>query len=295
MHALQYSLREAFRSLRRQPGSSALSMLTIAAAALVVGGFLLLTVNLERVLARWTATAEVSIYLRDDITQEQRVELIRLLAASDVVASREFVSKSDALARFKRDFPDLSSGLDGTPDNPLPASLDVRLRPHGAVSGAVEALIQQAQHMPGVADIRFDRQWLARLSSIILALQWTGWVLGGVLIVAAVLTVATVVRLTLHARRDEIEIMQLVGAPLGLLRGPLVAEGMLHGGIGTLVALVALYGAFVAVKAQAGPALATVVEPEMLRFLPTAAAVTLLAGGMAVGCLGGWVAARQVR
>jgi len=252
-------------------------------------------VNLERVLARWTATAEVSIYLRDDITQEQRVELIRLLAASDVVASREFVSKSDALARFKRDFPDLSSGLDGTPDNPLPASLDVRLRPQGAVSGAVEALIQQAQHMPGVADIRFDRQWLARLSSIILALQWTGWVLGGVLIVAAVLTVATVVRLTLHARRDEIEIMQLVGAPLGLLRGPLVAEGMLHGGIGTLVALVALYGAFVAVKAQAGPALATVVEPEMLRFLPTAAAVTLLAGGMAVGCLGGWVAARQVR
>jgi len=295
MHALQYSLREASRSLRRQPGSSALSMLTIAAAALVAGGFLLLTVNLERVLARWTATAEVSIYLHDDITQEQRVELIRLLAASDVVASREFVSKSDALVRFKRDFPDLSSGLDGTPDNPLPASLDVRLRPQGADSGAVEALIQQAQRLPGVADVRFDRQWLARLSSIILALQWTGWVLGGVLIVAAVLTVATVVRLTLHARRDEIEIMQLVGAPLGLLRGPLVAEGMLHGGIGTLVALVALYGAFVAVKAQAGPALAVVVEPELLRFLPTSAAVALLAGGMAVGCLGGWVAARHVR
>ncbi|MCX6539736.1 MAG: ABC transporter permease [Acidobacteria bacterium] len=295
MHALQYCLNEASRSLWRQRGSSALSMLTIAAAALVVGGFLLVTVNLNRVLDRWSATAEVSIYLRDDITQEQRVELNRVLVASDVVASRVFVSKADALARFKRDFPDLSSGLDGIPDNPLPASLDVRLRPQGADSGAVEALAQQVQRMPGVADVRFDRRWLARLSSIILAVQSAGWVLGCVLIVAAVLTVSTVVRLALHARRDEIEIMQLVGAPLGLLRGPLVTEGTLHGGVGSLVALAALYGAYVAVKAQVGPALAMVVEPEMLGFLPASTAVALLAGGMAVGSCGGWLAARHVR
>ncbi len=295
MHALRYCLNEAFRSCWRQRGSSALSMLTIAAAALVVGGFVLVTVNLDRVVARWSATAEISIYLRDDITKEQRVELNRVLVASPVVGSREFVSKSEALARFKRDFPDLSSGLDGTPDNPLPASLDVRLRPHGSDSGAVEALVQQVQHLPGVADVRFDRRWLARLSSIVTALQWTGWVLGGVLILAAVLTVSTVVRLALHARREEIEIMQLVGAPLGLLRGPLVAEGMLHGGVGTLVALLALYGAFVAVKAQAGPALSIVVEPEMLGFLPLSVAVALIAGGMAVGSCGGWVAARHVR
>ncbi|MCX6544696.1 MAG: ABC transporter permease [Acidobacteria bacterium] len=295
MHALKYCLREASRSIRQQPGSSALSMLTIAAAALVVGGFLLLTVNLERVLARWTATAEVSIYLRDDITQEQRVELIRVLTASRAVASREFVSKADALTRFQRDFPDLSSGLDGTPDNPLPASFDVRLRPQGADSGEADALLQKVQRLPGVADVRFDRQWLARLSSIILALEWTGWVLGAVLIVAAVLTVATVVRLALLARRDEIEIMQLVGAPLGLLRGPLITEGLLHGGVGTLVALIALYAAFVAAKAQTAAVLATVIEPELLSFLPASNAMAFLAGGMAVGCFGGWLAARHVR
>jgi len=295
IYALRYCLNEATRSLWRQRGSSALSMLTIAAAALVVGGFLLVTVNLDRVLARWSATAEVSIYLRDDITQEQRVDLNRGLVPGAVIASWEFVSKADALARFKRDFPDLSSGLDGTPDNPLPASLDVRLRPQGADSAAVEALVQQVQRMPGVADVRFDRRWLERLSSIILALQRTGWALGGVLIVAAVLTVATVVRLALYARRDEIEIMQLVGAPLGLLRGPLVAEGMLHGGFGTLVALAALYAALVVVRAQAGPVLAMVVDPGTVGFLPASAVAALVAGGMAVGCLGGWLAARHVR
>ena len=295
MHALRYCLNEAFRSLWRQLGSSALSMLTIAAAALVLGGFLLVTVNLDRVLVRWSATAEVSIYLRDDITQEQRVELNRVLVANVVVASKEFVSKADALARFKRDFPDLSSGLDAAPDNPLPASLDVRLRPQGADSGAVDALVQQVQRMPGVSDVRFDRRWLARLSSIIAAVQWTGWVLGCVLIVAAVLTVSTVVRLTLHARRDEIEIMQLVGAPLGLLRGPLVTEGLLHGAVGTLVALAALYGGFVVAKAQAASALAMVIEPEMLGFLPVSTSAAIVAGGMTIGCLGGWLAARHVR
>jgi cell division transport system permease protein len=295
IHTLRYCLTEASRSLWRQRGSSVLSMLTIAAAALVVGGFLLVTVNLERVLARWSATAEVSIYLRDDITQDQRVELNRALVGSALVASREFVSKSEALNRFKRDFPDLSSGLDGAPDNPLPASIDVRLRPQGADSATVEALVQQLQRMGGVADIRFDRQWLARLSSLIRALQWGGWILGAVLAIAAVLTVTTVVRLALHARRDEIEIMQLVGAPIGLLRGPLVSEGMLHGGVGSLVALAALHVAFVAVKSQAGPALAMVVEPELQGFLPTAAAAALVAGGMAVGSLGGWLAARHVR
>jgi cell division transport system permease protein len=146
-----------------------------------------------------------------------------------------------------------------------------------------------------VSDVRFDRQWLTRLSSISLALRWTGWVLGGVLIVAAVLTVATVVRLALHARRNEIEIMQLVGAPLGLLRGPLVTEGLLQGGVGALVALAMLYVAFVAAKAQAGPALAMVVDPEVLSFLPAPAAGALVAGGIAVGFFGGWIAARHVR
>jgi len=271
-------------------------MLTIAAAGMVLGGFLLVTVNLERVLVRWSATAEVSIYLRDDITQDQRVEMNRVLVASAVVASREFVSKADALARFRRDFPDLSSGLDQSPDNPLPASLDVRLRPQaGADSGAVEALVQQVQRLPGVADVRFDRRWLARLSSIIAAVRWTGWLLGGVLIVTAVLTVSTIVRLTLHSRRDEIEIMQLVGAPLGLLRGPLVTEGLAHGAVGTIVALAVLYGAFGVAKAQAGALLTMLVGPDLLGFLPPATFLALIAGGTAIGTLGGWLAARHVR
>ncbi|MEI6669675.1 MAG: ABC transporter permease [Acidobacteriota bacterium] len=295
MHALRYCLTEATRSLWRQRGSAALSIVTIAAAAMVVGGFLLATFNLERLVARWSASAEVSIYLRDDITQQQRVELNRLLLESAVVASREFVSKSDALVRFTRDFPDVSAGLDGAADNPLPASIDLRLKPQGAAAGAVEALVERVQPMPGVADVRFDRRWLARLTSMIQAVRWIGWVLGGVLVLAAVITVATVVRLALHARREEIAIMQLVGAPIGLLRGPLVTEGVLHGGGGAVVALGALYVAFVVVRSQIEQALPAAVEHDLIAFLPIGITGAILVGGMAVGCLGGWLASREVR
>ena len=87
-----------------------------------------------------------------------------------------------------------------------------------------------------MADVRFDRRWLERLGQIATGVRWAGWILGAVLLIASVLTVATVVRLALHARRDEVDIMQLMGAPIGLLRGPLVVEGILQGGAGRDVA-----------------------------------------------------------
>lgn len=295
MHWLTYCLDEAVHSLWRQKGSTLLSMLTIAAAVLVLGGFLVVTVNLDRVLSRWGAAAEFSIYLRDDITQDQRVALNRMLAESPIVASREFVSKADAMTRFKRDFPDLVAGLDGAPVNPLPSSIELRLRPQAAQPEAVEALAARLERADGVADLRFDRRWLTRLGNIVAGLRVAGWALGIVLLIAAVLTVSTVVRLALHSRRDEIEIMQLMGAPMALLRGPLVTEGILQGGAGAVLALAILYATFAAARHQVGPMLAGILDPALLGFLTPGMSALLVSGGMAVGCVGGCLAARHVR
>jgi len=295
MHALRYCLVEAIRSLMRAPGATALSMLTSAVATLVLGGFLLVSVNLERVFVLWSGTAEMSVYLADDITPEQRVALNQVLAASPVVASRTFVSKADALARFVRSFPDLSTGLEDGPDNPLPASIELQLRPQGDDGRSIESLTRELRQTAGVADVRYDRQWLSRLATILSGVRWAGWGLGAVLLCAAVLTVSTIVRLALHARRDEVEIMQLMGAPIGLLRGPLVVEGILHGGGGALVSLALLYALYLVARAAAGPVLATVIDPALTTFLPAGLAGGLVGGGAAVGLVGGWMAARHVR
>jgi cell division transport system permease protein len=149
--------------------------------------------------------------------------------------------------------------------------------------------------MPGVSDVRYDRQWLARLLLVRRAVEATGLMIVGVLVLAAALTVGNVVRLAAYARRDEIEIMQLVGAPYAYVRGPLIAEGLLQGGLGALVALALLAGGFAAGQFWWDEALTVALEMEGLRFLPWPLVAVLVAGGMGVGCAGGVIAARSVR
>lgn len=292
MRALQYSFDEAATSLWRGRQSGLLSTATIALALFVLGGFLIVTANLERLGAEWSRAAEVSVYLTDTVTPQERHAIEIALTPGSLVASQDFVSKAEALARFKQTFTDLASTADGLGDNPLPASIEVRLQPGATVADGIESLAQRIRAMPGVADVRYDRQWLNRLQSAIRVVRAVGLVLATFLTVAAALTVANVVRLALHARRDEIEIMHLVGAPNAYVRGPFVMEGVLQGGIGALIALVALGAAFFGMRGRYLQPLASAVSLPSVQFLPVELCLLLVVGGMAVGCLGGWIAAR---
>jgi cell division transport system permease protein len=180
--------------------------------------------------------------------------------------------------------------MEGLGDNPLPASFEVRLRT--GADEAIDALVAKLRQLPGVADVRYDRQWLSRLVSAVGLIRGIGLALGILLAVAAALTVANVVRLALYARRDEIDIMQLVGAPQLFIRGPFVMEGVLQGGIGALGALIGLAAAFFLLKTRYLVTVAAVINLSSVRFLSAGFAAALLLGGMAVGCLGGFVAAR---
>lgn len=291
MRALRYAVEEAALSLWRGKQAGLLSTATIALALFVLGGFLVVTANLQQLGAEWSNAAELSVYLKDDVTPAERQAVEAALAPGDLVASREFVSKADALARFKQTFGELAAAMDTAGDNPLPASIEVRLRPGPGTSAAVDDLGTRLRAMPGVADVRYDRQWLNRVLNAIAIVRGVGLVLGIILTVAAALTVANVVRLALYARRDELEIMQLVGAPQAFIRGPFVVEGVLQGGVGAILALVALGAAFLALRGRYLAPLASAMNMNAISFLPVELCFLLVIGGMAVGCLGGLVAA----
>ena len=106
--------------------------------------------------------------------------------------------------------------------------------------------------LPGVADVRYDKEWLTRIGAASARFAAAGFALAVLMAVAAAVTVATVVRLGLQARREEIEIMELVGAPLAFIRGPFVAEGFLQGGIGALLAITSLWVGFLVAMAWWG-------------------------------------------
>jgi cell division transport system permease protein len=288
---VRYAFDEAAASLWRGRQSGMLSTATIGVALFVLGAFLVVTANLERLGAEWGSAAEVSVFLKDEITAAERQDLEQALAPGDSVAAREVVSKADALARFRQTFGDLASAIDNLGDNPLPASIEVRLQPGAAAGTGAEGIAARLRQMPGVADVRYDQQWLNRMLSAVGLIRGVGLVLGTVLTIAAALTVANVVRLALYARRDEIDIMQLVGAPQAYIRGPFVMEGILQGGIGAAVALALLAAAFFALRARYLAPLASAINVSSVRFLPVELCVLLVVGGMAVGCVGGLVAA----
>ena len=291
MRALRYAFDEAVVSLWRGRRAGVLSTATIAVALFILGAFFIATSNLERLGDEWGRSAEMSVYLADEASVEQRQAVEALLSTGPLVAGHQFISKDEALRRFKAAFVDLAGAVDTVDGNPLPASYEVRLQATPAEKEAIAELAAKLEHTPGVSDVRYDRQWLDRVLAAVTLVRRIGWLLGAFLTIAAALTVANVVRLALWARRDEIEIMHLVGAPQTFIRGPFVMEGVLQGGIGALLALAALALVFLVVRARYLVPLAEALNLSGIRFLAPELCLLLIAGGTAVGCLGGLVAA----
>jgi cell division transport system permease protein len=294
VRALRYFFDEAGASLWRGVKTALIATATIAVAFIVLGAFLILTSNMERVFSGWRDAAEFSVYLSDAATPDQRAAIENTLRESRVVGAIETVSKQDALRRFKQNFGRLAEAAAELPSNPLPASLEVRLRPNADPS-QVESLAQKATALPGVADVRYDRQWIERLMYALNIVRAGGFALAALLVFAAALTVASVVRLALFARREEIHIMQLVGAPIAYIRGPFVVEGLIQGGIGAIAAIVVLWITFFAVRSRADAWLAGAIDRSALVFLSVPTVAALLAAGIGVGALGGYIAALGTR
>lgn len=293
MRAIGYAFREGWASLWRSRGPGVLAVAAIGLAILVLGALLLLTTNIERILTRWGAASEFSVYLRDDATSEQRGAVEATIDQSGVSAGREYVSKAQALTRFRRDFASLASLTTGFEDNPFPASVEVRVLPDAGRDGRADAVVRRIGTLPGVADVRYDREWLVRLTAGLTAVQGTGLALAVLMALAAAVTVASVVRLGLHNRQDEIQIMQLVGSPMSYLRGPFVAEGVIQGGTGAALALLLLWLGFAGGMAWWGGDLTNMLDGFVMEFLPARVSLGLVVGGMAVGAAGGFAASRH--
>jgi cell division transport system permease protein len=143
--------------------------------------------------------------------------------------------------------------------------------------------------------VRYDRRWMTRLTALVRMLRALGLAIVILLAIASAVTVANVVRLAAYAREDEIEIMELVGAPLAYVRGPFVVEGVLQGGVGALLALLVLWGVFAGASVRYGRLVSETIGLGAITFLPFQLCLFILIGGMLLGCAGGFIVARGVR
>lgn len=295
MIVVGYSFAEAIVSLRRSGRSALVSIGTIAIAFATLGGFLFISVNVQHVLDQWLQAAEMSVYLQEDATDAQRADVEQYLRAHPAVAAVEYVSREHALERFRTDFPELRDVAVGLGENPFPSAIEVRLKTDNAADAAADALARDVSGRSGVSDVRYDRRWLQRLLGIVTSARYAGGLVAGILMLGAAFTVAAVVRLSLYARRDELEIMQLVGAPFSYIRGPAVVEGLLLGGIGAALALVVISILYSSLVKWLGGDLAGLVGLGQLHFLGPFEIAIMLLGGVGVGAAAGTVASRAVR
>ena len=288
MRALSYAWQEAVVSLGRAKWTLLLSIATIAVAFAMLGAFRIVSGTVTRVAETWTQSAEMSIYLDDVVSEPERTAIRQKLEGEPGVAGVTLVTKEEALARFGAEFPELGDVTASLEANPFPAAFEVRLTEAGMAERA-QALATTVTTLPGVADVRYDQRWLARLIAVLTALRTAGWVAAVALILGAATTVVAVVRLSFEARRDEIGIMALVGAPVAFIRGPFVMEGAIQGALGALVALGGLAAMGRALSRALGPA-ATALGPDSVRALALPEAVALVTAGAVVGAAAGLLA-----
>ena len=295
MTVVGYSFAEAWVSMRRSGRSALVSIGTIAIAFATLGGFLLLSVNAQHVLDQWLQAAEMSVYLQEDATDEQRADVEQFLRSHPAVAALEYVSRERALERFRADFPELRDVTVGLGENPFPSAIEVRLKSDADADAAADALAHEVSGRAGVSDVRYDRRWLQRLLGIVATARYAGGLAAGILMLGAAFTVAAVVRLSLYARRDELEIMKLVGAPFSYIRGPSIVEGLFLGGIGAALALVVISLLYSSLVRWLGSDLAGFVGLGQLHFLGAFEIAIMLLGGVSVGAAAGTVASRAAR
>jgi len=287
LRALVYFFEEASQSLWRSRLINALSIGTIAVSLFVLGSFLTIASNLSEVVTRWTQKVQITVYLEDKI--EPRIErmLADRLKNEPGVESVKTVDRGEAQDRFRTLFKDLRALPEELGENPFPASFEVTLKPTHQTPEAVERLVKAYEKAPGVEEVQYDLLWIQRLSTAVRLVRGVGAFLGGILALAGVFTISNVIRLTVYARQDELDIMRLVGATQAYVRGPFVVEGMIQGGLGGLVSVGLLWLGF-RVLAKDALAASDLLGRSAVS-LPTDVCLALIVGGMAVGVVGSLV------
>ncbi len=279
-----YLLREAMTNLRVNRGNVLIGIVTTAFTLICLGVFVLLYLNLKNVTGTLQSDVEVVVYL-DPGASETVVSLVRKrLQTEPASIALTFVSKEQALREFSEQFPAESLLLDGMEDNPLPASVVVRLSPRFLDTESLSAFAERVRQFPGVTHVAYSQDWVDTLSLTVSYFELGAVLIGMILAVATVTIIANTVRLSLHTRKEEIEILRLIGATGAFIAVPYVIEGTILGAAGGGLSLALLKGTFEFFRLELEASGWFGGMEHMLPVFPGRVSWLLVMTGMLLGC-----------
>ncbi|MBP3232087.1 MAG: permease-like cell division protein FtsX [Anaerovibrio sp.] len=286
---LEYFIREVFNSLKRNNWMSVASIGTVAVSLFIFGMFLMLVMNMNKMVESLESQVQIKVYLEEDFSRDDARDLEVDLKKMQGVESVTFVPKEEAMEKFKERLGDqktLLEALDET--NPLPDSFEVTLVQPEMVKTAAENI----ERLEGVEMAKYGQDVMEHLFDITRLIRIFGFALMFVLALATLFIIANTIRLTVFARRKEIAIMKYVGATDWFIRWPFVLEGMVMGLLGSLIASVILRFSYAGITAKIYNTLAFLPLIPEYPFLNYVTLVVII-GGMVMGAIGSAVSIKR--
>ena len=290
LRAFALGIRRAMVGIGRRPIVSLSCVGAIAVSLLLVGAVHLAGENASRLTKGWGAGVQMVVYLEPDVPTERALAIARILRGVPAVDRVDYVPPDEAERRLASSLGSHKDLLVGVETGYLPASLEVALA--GGVRGVAEVspLVDKLRHTSGVEEVELLGDWVERLAATRRSLRWLAIGLALLVAAACVYVVATTIKLGAVARKDELDILRLVGATENFVRAPLLIEGALQGALGAGVGAALLY----ALYRVAGPAftglLGGAFGPLELQFLPASSLALAVGIGAGLGALGSFIA-----
>ena len=273
-------------SLRTHRASTLIGVITTAFTLTSFGTFLLLYYNVHNLIGRVQTNIQIIVYPKDAIEPQQLQDLKHTIQSDPAIASLTFISKSDALLDFKKQFPDEAYLLDGLGTSPFPASLVLKLADSIPSTDAISNLVNRLQQNPEVERVRYNRDWIERLTLVITYIEIAALIVGGVLALASITIIANTVQLAFYTRQEEIEILRLIGGTNLFISIPYLIEGAVIGGLGGGMALGLLRGGFEFFKHKTHTLSMIGGFSSVFEFFPLPLSLLLIATGILLGCIG---------
>jgi cell division transport system permease protein len=219
-------------------------VLTISLSILIVCTFILFFINTSEIMNFWKKGLRVMAYLKPDVPDSERSNLEQQIQAMSGVESLRFISKEDALNQLKVQMQRQSSLFDNLDKNPLPDGFEIRISAAKQSWEKVEFLAAQIESLDAVEEVEYGQKWLGHFAQLFDLFTLTGYAMCIILVMAAVFIMANTIRLVIYSRRDEIEIMRLVGAAERFIKIPFYIQGLLQGALGASIGLIILFVVF---------------------------------------------------
>lgn len=289
MGSVSYFLKETLHSLVHNKFMAVASILTVTLSMFILGAFLALVLNMNHMASYLETQVEMSVYLKDGLTTDQVMGVGRRLKALPDVTELKFTNQDEAMAEFREQLGDQAAILDAINGNPLPASYRLSYSNPDALRSAAEMVATFDE----VESVQYGQDIIEQLYKVSQAIRLGGIVLIIFLAAAELFIISNTIRLTVFARRREIQIMKYVGATNDFIRWPFLFEGMIIGLIGSGIASVILWQMYKALLGEAADA--GLLFIPLIGVYPFMLHVTLFlfAAGVIIGVLGSTISLRK--